>query len=368
MRDLEESLRDAVLDLADGAPLTENLATVARARGRRIRRRRRTALGAFVVVMFAAVAVPYVALRREAPQPVVEPAPTVTVTPSVLTRALPGFSIKSPYRLPGGATVSMLTLPGADDSKMYVSLDRSTGRYRQLAFAYDPLGMSADGKLFAGSTGSGKVRVLDAADRTVDTIGVRMQFDIDSKPEWSPDGSRLLLPTPDGFAVYDVATKSHRVFENSAIRYFCPDLCYFTWLPNGREVAVGRRDDNVPRSEARAAVVASADIYSADTGKLVRSIPMTGVPASTDAWSPDGRSVLVRVQDEDFSTSTRIADTTTGALRGDPISGQALFLGDGRILAIGSRHAELFTADGIPLEEATLPRQFNDAILTVTRN
>ncbi|GIE32062.1 hypothetical protein Ait01nite_051070 [Actinoplanes italicus] len=368
MRDLEESLRDAVLDLADDAPLAYDLAAVARTRGRRIRQRRRAALSAFVVVMVAAVAVPYVALRREPPQRVVEPAPTVTVAPSIVPRALPEFTVKSPYRLPGGATVSMLTLPGADDSKTYVSLDRSTGRYRQLAFAYDPLGMSPDGRLFAGSTGRGKVRIFDADDRTVDTVDVRMRFDFHSKPEWSPDGSRLLLPTEEGFAVYDVATRSHRVFNRPDIRYFCPDLCYFTWLPNGREVAVAHRDEGVRRTEERADVIKSVVVYSADTGVEVRSIPMTGAPVSTDAWSPDGRSVLIQVQQPDFNTSTRIAGTDTGALRGDPITGRAMFLPDGRILTVGNRYAELLTADGVPLEEMKLPSQFDDVIVTVTRS
>jgi hypothetical protein len=368
MRDLEESLRDAVRDLADDAPFAHDLAAVARTRGRRIRRQRRAALSAFVVVMFAAIAVPYVSLRREPPQRVVEPAPTVTVAPSVVTGSLPAFSVKSPYRMPGGATVTMLTLPGADDSKVYVSLDRSTGRYRQLAFAYDPLGMSPDGKLFAGSTGQGKVRVFDAADRTVDTIDVRMHFDVHSKPEWSPDGSRLLLPTENGFAVYDVAAGSHRSFESPDIRPLCPDLCNFTWLPNGHEVAVARRDITAERSESRPDVIESAVVYSADTGKRVRSIPVAGAPASTDAWSPDGRSVLIRVQDDTFSISIRIADTTTGALRGDPINGQAIFLADGRILAVGQRYAELLTADGVPLEEMRLPAQFNDVSLTLSRD
>jgi WD40 repeat protein len=368
MRDLEESLRDAVRDLADEAPLMEDLATVARTRGRRIRRRRRAALSAFTVVMVAAIAVPYVSLRREPPQRVVEPAPTVTVAPSVITGSLPPFSVKSPYRMPGGAMVSMLTLPGADDSKVYVSLDRSTGRYRQLTFAYDPLGMSPDGRLFAGSTGQGKVRILDARDRTVDTIDVQMHFDAHSKPEWSPDGSRLLLPTRNGFAVYDVTAGSHRSFESPDIRPLCPDLCNFTWLPNGHEVAVARRDLTVKRSESRPDVIESAVVYSAATGKRVRSIPMAGAPASTEAWSPDGRSVLIRVQDDTFSVSMRIADTTTGALRGGPINGQAIFLADGRILAVGNRYAELLTADGVPLEEMRLPAQFNDVSLTLSRN
>jgi hypothetical protein len=100
----------------------------------------------------------------------------------------------------------------------------------------------------------------------------------------------------------------------------------------------------------------------------VRSIPVAGAPASTDAWSPDGRSVLIRVQDDTFSISIRIADTTTGALRGDPINGQAIFLADGRILAVGQRYAELLTADGVPLEEMRLPAQFNDVSLTLSRD
>jgi hypothetical protein len=377
MSGLEETLRDAVRDLADEAPHAYDLAAAARVQGRRIRRRRRAAAGALALAMLGVVAVPYVWLRPEPSTPVVvHPAPTPSVTTKPVVQQLPDFTVKSPYRLPGGAIVTMVTIPstviedGAETSgdNTYVSLDRDGGRYRQLPFAYAPLGVSPDGERFAAAVSGGTVRVLKADGSTLDTLNVDTYSRIGGDPVWSPDGSRLLVPTEGGFAVYETDTRDHREFPNLDIEPLCSDFCSFSWLPNGREFAVPRRDVTVPRSEAYPDRLEGVIVYSAETGERVRSIPMTGVPVGNGAWSPDGRSVLIYEKGA-ASSGVRIVDAVSGIPRGELMAGPgAIYLADGRILAYGNRSAQLHAADGTLLEEFRMPRQFADGTtLTVAR-
>jgi hypothetical protein len=368
MNGLEETLRDAVRDLADEAPHAYDLAAAARVRGRRIRRRRRAAAGGLALALLVVVAVPYVWLRPEPRTPVVQPAPTPSVTTKPIVQQLPGFTVKTPYRLPGGAVVTLVTIPstvvedGAETSgdNTYVSLNRDVGRYRQLPFAYAPLGVSPDGERFAAAVSRGTVRVLRPDGSTVDTLNVDTFSRVGGDPVWSPDGSRLLVPTAGGFAVYETGTGDYREFPNPDIEPLCSDLCSFSWLPNGREFAVPRRDVTVPRSESVPDRLEGVIVYSADTGAQVRSIPMTGVPVGNEAWSPDGASVLI-YEKGDASGGIRIVDAVSGIPRGELMAGPgAIYLTDGRILVYGNRYAQLHAADGTLLEEFRMPSQFAD--------
>lgn len=379
MRDLEETLRNAVQDLADDAPHAYDLAGAARLQGRRIRRRRHAAAA---LAVLAVVAVPLVWSRPEPRTPVVQPAPTPSVTVKTSVRPLPDFLVKTPYRLPGDAVVTMVTIPstviedGAQVSgpNTYVALDRDAGRYRQLPFDEslaamspdsDRLAMSPDGNRFAAEVARNEIGVLDATGRRLDTLNVDTHDRVGADPVWSPDGSRLLMPTEGGFAVYETSTRKVRQFADLDIPSLCSDLCSFSWLPNGHEIAVPREDVSEPRGESIPDRIESVIVYSADTGKRVRSIPMTGVPVGNQAWSPDGGSVLIREEQ-----GIRVVDAVTGIPRGRRMAGpDAIYLSDGRILGYGSSFAQVYAPDGTLLEEYRMPRQFTAGMtLTVARS
>jgi hypothetical protein len=371
MRDLEETLRDAVQDLADEAPHAFDLAGAARIQGRRIRRRRHAAAGAFALILLSIVTVPYVWLRPEPRTPVVQPAPSVTVTPSL--RALPDFTVKAPYLLPGNAAVTMVTIAtrvdDGDDEYTHVALDRDAGRYRQLPFDHAPLAVSPDGERFAAEVARNRIDVLAADGDVVDTLQVDTFSSAGGAPVWSPDGSRLLIPTDGGFAVYETGTGEHRDFPNPDIHSLCSDFCSFSWLPNGREIAVPRRDVSVRRTEAHPDKIEAVIVYSADTGKRVRSIPTIGVPVGNGGWSPDGGSVLIR-EVTDTSDGIRVVDAVSGVPLSELLAGpDAIYLADGRILAFGNRYAQIHAADGTLVEEYRMPRQFADGTtVTVARS
>lgn len=373
MTGLEETLRDTVQSLADEAPLAVGLAGTARVRGRRIRRRRHAVTGALALGVLSIVAVPYGWLRQQPPAPVVvQPAPTPSVTVTSSIRSLPSFDVKKPYRLPGGAVVSRMTIPSTiieDGAQVpgpdtLVSLDRATGRYRELPFDHRPVAMSPDGERFAAGVGRNRVIVLDAQGTRLATLNVETYARIGGDPVWSPDGSRLLVPTEGGFTVYETRTGKHRDHEQPGIEPRCSDLCSFSWLPNGREFAVSREDVSGPQGESVPDRIESMDVYSADTGALVRRIPMTAVPLGGQAWSPDGTSVLVREE-----RGVRVMDAVTGTPRGEWMPGpEAIYLDDGRILTYGNAAAWLYTADGTLVEEVRLPAQFTGLTIEVARN
>ncbi|WP_433792794.1 TolB family protein [Actinoplanes sp. CA-252034] len=364
MRDLEESLRHAVQDLADEAPHAFDLAGAARVQGRRIRRRRQVATGAFALALLSMVTVPYVWLRPEPPAPVVQPAPSVTVKPSV--RALPDFTVEAPYRLPGGAIVTMLTtttrVDDGEDEYTHVALDRDAGRYRQLPFGQASPAVSPDGERFAMKGGPDQIRILNADGDVLDELSIDTFSWGGSDPVWSPDGSRLLVPTSGGFAVYESGSRKYREFYKPDIHSLCSEFCSFSWLPNGREIAVPRRDVSVTRSEAHPDKIEAAIVYSADTGQRARSIPMAGVPVGNGAWSPDGGTVLVH-EKTDTSDGIRVVDAVSGLPRSELLAGpDAIYLADGRILAFGNRYARIHAADGTLLEDYRMPSRFTDDV------
>ncbi|WP_433827832.1 hypothetical protein ACQP2E_38440 [Actinoplanes sp. CA-015351] len=364
MRDLEDNLRDAVLDLADDAPRPLDLVAAARTKGRRIRRRRHVAFGAVAVALVAVTVTPYTVLRKDASEPL--PATTVSPSPSLrpseeatpATVSLPAFDAGKPYQLLGGAVVTALSRTmnkvdvNAEDETHHVLLDRKTGRYSELTGDYrsvvpGPAGLIA---AYDGSSAPTTTRIVTASGDVRNLIYYR-PIGGDPDPEWSPDGSHLLIPTDEGFTISDVTGDDD--VKTGALAN-CPDWCSLSWLPGGREFAVTQRDSTQPRSEAIRERVGSLDIYSAGTGKPVRSIKMTGRPLGTRAWSPDGRHVLVRPE----SGSIVLTDAEDGSPIADLIGSDALYLKDGRILTVDDEFVMLYDAKGRALEQAALPREF----------
>jgi hypothetical protein len=367
MRNLEDNLRDAVFDLADSAPSATDLAAIARTRGRRIRRRRHLAFGAVAVALIGVTVTPYAVLRKDqapAPPPAtaVSPSPSVEVTPE--TRSLAEFDAGKPYRVLGGAVITSMTRIDntlsssgeyTDETVHHVVLDRDAGEYRELTGGYRSVRPGPDG-LIAVYDRPGEERTTRIVTATGDVRRTLSYRPIGGDaPEWSPDGARLLIPTSAGFAIGQVTKKG--VVEGTLGN--CPDWCSLSWLPGGAEFAVTQRDGSQPRSEAVPETVGSLDIHSAGTGELVRSIKMTGRPLGTRAWSADGRRVLTRID----GTIT-ITDATDGSPVTSLIGSDAMYLPDGRILTLDDEFVMLYDAEGTPLEEAGLPREFQGLVLT----
>src|SRR5689334_5802871 len=152
MRRLEDDLRIVVEDLAASAPSLNDMAMVARIRGRRIRRRRQTVLGAAVLVLTGAVVTPYAVLTGPDPAPRPQPVASAphSAEPSTATTA-PAIRQdwwKAPVELPGGIVVTSVgrharwdedgqDIPAPETTREgNVALDRATGRYRVFRSGY----------------------------------------------------------------------------------------------------------------------------------------------------------------------------------------------------------------------------------------
>ncbi|MEU4425111.1 hypothetical protein AB0F81_31200 [Actinoplanes sp. NPDC024001] len=354
MTELERTVRAAVNDLAQQAPPALDLATAARVRGRRIRRRRQALVGLAAAVLVGTVITPYAVLndRRSAPEPalVTTPPPAPSVEPATTVPYVRAGGVKwwkSPIELPGDLAVTSVSRRGvvmdengqdvpaaATFKEGNVVLDRDAGRYRVLPSGYQHFEAAPTGRYVLVENEAAKVGIADAS-----TGRVRMlDHGSGGGVQWSPDGKTLLLTlNAGGFRLIDAATatrRDHSIPESNAL---CPDFCSFTWLPNGKEVALAQRDPAVPQSEDRPDTVRSIKIYSVDTGQLVREIPVPGVPVGSTAWSPDGRYVLLR-PDASEPNGTRIAEVETGRIVGT-------IPGEPRVYVHESN--QIFTIDGI---------------------
>ncbi|MEU4557327.1 hypothetical protein AB0F72_02995 [Actinoplanes sp. NPDC023936] len=366
MRNLEDNLRDAVLDLAGDAPPPHDLAAVARTRGRRLRRRRHATYGALAMALIAVTVTPYTVLRKDATAP--PPATTVSQSPppapTPLTRTLVStLDAGKPYQLLGGAVLTALSrtenaevAPGefTEGDTHHVLLDRETGHYEQLVGDYRDV-VPGPGKLFAVSGGTDaekQVRIVTARGELRRRISYQPVGD---EPQWSPDGSRLLIPTMGGFEIVNATGAINLTGQDVSD---CPDYCSYSWLPNGKEIAVPRRKD-LPRSEAKPDEMLGLRVYSAQTGKLSRTLPLTERPIGTRGWSPDERLVLTR--------PTGGSITLTSTADGSPIAQLAgsdgMFLPDGRILMIDDEFVMLYDGQGRVLEQAGLPADFTGLAL-----
>ncbi|XVU25473.1 WD40 repeat domain-containing protein [Actinoplanes sp. CA-054009] len=358
---LEEGVRATVNDLAASAPLPVDLAGAARRKGRGIRRRRQA--GAALAVAVLAVT-PYVIVEKQKAQPApAGPAPSATAT-AIRRTAAPQDWAKAPLELPGGGIVTAVTRTdvgrdtpaGRTLPTGNVVLDRATGRYVALKSNYYTVWGAPRKNRGVVSNGGGGLGIV-RADGSVKWVQIAYTLD----PQWSPDGTRLLASTLNGYTVIDAATggmSRHTLPEAMAT---CPDSCFFTWLPDGRSIAIARRDLTAPQSEEVADEVEAVTIYDVETGERVRTMPVPGVPVSGNAWSPDGSRVLL----EAGGTGWRIADTRTGQIITAVPESNARFLPDGRILGLTDKLATLYDPNGTVVEVMTLPRDFRYRTVSV---
>jgi hypothetical protein len=295
---IDELLRETVHGLAREARPPVDLVTGAMVQGRRLRRRRRVALTAAAVALVGTTAIPY-AVRNDVPAP----APAVQPTTGPQPRWW-----ETPVALPGGWLVTGLDpdpsvqrgagSPGAQADALV--LDRRTGRYRAIPQVRD-LWPAPRGSMVAFSTNdrthTGEVGVLDTDTGRTEWVDDESGL----APQWSPDGRRLLLTTPDGFAVYEVSTRRRTAHAIDQAAYRCTESCLFTWQPDGVLVSLPIDDLDSPEPPEGALDVPAArgvQLFATDTGLPVRLLPTRGDPEGTEAWSPGGRYVLLRERDQ----------------------------------------------------------------------
>ena len=279
---LDRLLRDTVTDLAAESEPRDLMPEVL-ARAKRIRRRQWSGYLAAALTVVLVLTVPYLSTRhdRSAPTITVSPAPSASTAP-------PPENLDRPVALPYGWVVTAAgQISVAQGGSSYV-LDRTTHRYVRLDY---PVAVPAPtGPLVAVASLNGEgVGLLDRRTGHV-TWPQRVA---PNSPEWSPDGTRLLV-TIDyrGFATIDAATaevQTHLVDGDHP----CNDDCTFTWYPDGKQVIRAETDTSVPHNEALPDVQRGLRLFDATTGAPGELLPVHGIVARAGNWSPDRRTVLV---------------------------------------------------------------------------
>jgi dipeptidyl aminopeptidase/acylaminoacyl peptidase len=351
-------------------------------RGRRIRRRRQAGAVAAAFVAVAAIAAPYVWLRPD-PKPPGYPVagasgPSATTLPTagpgstaVPSAAPPGRPRSTswnnwqnaPLVLPGGWTVVSATTSGTPVSNW--AYDRKRGRYVDTSKEFTSVWAAPRGSLAAvrrdGHSGeTGLLDVVTGEVRWVSTPNAILA------PQWSPDGSRLLLTSSDkqtgnrSFGILTVESDSYREYPVRSDRYECTDLCQFTWMPTGKEVALPLTDPTAPRSESAPHLRLGLQLFAAADGRPTRLLPVRGNVSDVSAWSPDGQLVVVAGQQ-----GAQLVSVGKGAVVRALPAADVTWVDDKRLLYVAGRlnrdthfvdvEAVLIDRSGTELERAELP-------------
>ncbi|MFE9651521.1 hypothetical protein [Micromonospora sp. NPDC006431] len=360
-RALDATLRAAVHDLADGVRPAPDLAAGALGRGRRLRRRRRVTAAGAALLAVVAVTLPFVLLRPVPAAPPATPTPTPAATPSPTMLAAPGANwTAKPLVLPGDWVVTRAQVAGGSGSGFL--LDRTRGRYLTTD-RYDGIYPAPTGSLVA-VTDEARPRDVGLIDLS---SGKTRWYEVGralAGLQWSPDGRRLLFTTRqlDHFGFIVVKTDGTKHTFPIGRGYPCSDLCNFTWTRDGREVVLpqtgGDGHDESVRDLRR-----GVQLFSADDGRPTRLVPVPGDPAGPDAWSPDGKLVVVLGQTEPL-----LVETATGRVVNPLPAANVAWVSADRLLyrrPNGSGDFVLADPTGRELVRQPLPKQLVDLELTV---
>jgi hypothetical protein len=362
-RSTENALRTAVHDLADGVRPAPDLAGSALRRGRRLRRRRRAAGAGAAVLAVVGVLLPFVLLRPDpVPRPATPPGtPSVTGTPEPTRLPTPGPDWTTrPLLLPGDRLVVGAAYRNGPGTAFV--LDRQTGGYRRTR-SYDGVYPAPTGSFVAvrDQTRPREVGLTDLRTGNLHWYEVGRAL---SGPQWSRDGRRLLLTTHQldhyGFVVLGTdGTK--RTFPVGTQAWSCADFCNFTWTRDGRDVALTlarRKDEAAPRDLAR-----GVQLFSVTDGRPTRFLSMPGGPVGPDAWSPDGKSVVVQGQHDPL-----LVDVASGEVVNPLPAADVVWVSDDRLLyrwPYGTHHVVLADPSGRELVRQPLPRDLVEREITI---
>jgi WD40 repeat protein len=163
-----------------------------------------------------------------------------------------------------------------------------------------------------------------------------------------------MVTRPTGIRILDAATGKHQDWDDPRLT----NVRSFTWLPDGTEIAVAVPD---------ASGTLTIRIYSVAGRKVVRTIPVHGAPVSQNAWSPDGRNVLI-LPEGHAKPQIRVAEVATGRIVGAlPSAGAAYFVTADQILVVYNGTAKLYDLSGKLLQQTTLPSKFAGRQISVGR-
>jgi dipeptidyl aminopeptidase/acylaminoacyl peptidase len=265
-----------------------------------------------------------------------------------------------PLVLPGDRVVTRAQATGGSGAG--VLLDRKRGRYFSTD-RYDGIFPAPTGTLVAvrDDDRPREIGLFDLASGKTHWYEVGRAL---STPRWSPDGQRLLFTTHQldhfGFIVLHL-DGTRQVHPVGLLGWPCADSCEFTWMPDGREVALTlskRRSESQPRDLAK-----GVQLLSVVTGRPTRLVTMPGGPVGPDAWSPDGRLVVVQGQQEPL-----LVETATGRVVNPLPTADVVWVTDDRLLyrrPHGSRDFVLADPSGRELVRQPLPKQLVDLEVTV---
>jgi dipeptidyl aminopeptidase/acylaminoacyl peptidase len=265
-----------------------------------------------------------------------------------------------PLVLPGGWVVTRAQASGGSGTGFL--LDRGRGRYF-VTDRYDGIFPAPAGSLVAVRDDD-RPREIGLFDLST---GKTRWYEVGralSAPRWSPDGQRLLFTSHQldhfGFIVLNL-DGTRQVHPVGLLGWPCADSCEFTWARDGREVALTlskRRSESWPRDLAK-----GVQLLSAEDGRPTRLVTVPGGPVGPDAWSPDGRLVVVQGFKEPL-----LVETATGRVVNPLPTADVVWVTDDQLLyrrPYGSRDFVLADTSGRELVRQPLPKQLVGLELSV---
>ncbi|MGE5829545.1 MAG: hypothetical protein ACM30G_14465 [Micromonosporaceae bacterium] len=354
---MEHAVRVAVRQLAAEARPAA-LTDTAVAAGRQLLRRRRIA-GAVLTAaaVIAAIGLPHLPLPadRSSPRPGTEVTEsTRPIRPTTSAEATPTrLTFAGPISLPGGWTILSTGFPGSAvwnrDRRAYEGVNRDwvlvapAGPYAAAA-PDDPTDLT-------------RVEILDLRGRNPRTVSLGRR-ELGSAPQWSPDGTRLLLTTidtktPTTFITILDAGSGDLTSWPIDKRYLCTGWCRLTWTRDGTEVVWPLTDRSVPHDDSGLDPRSGLQLFSATDGHPTRTLPVRGDVSGPFAWSPTGRYVIVAgavVSGGQRTQKNWLVDVGTGAVvRTFPDGAPYWIANDRLLLAGGGLMITLVDPTGAPL-------------------
>ncbi|GIG89054.1 hypothetical protein [Plantactinospora endophytica] len=299
----ERLLREAVHELAGTPHQPSDFAATAVRQGRRMRRRRQVIATAAAAVAVGAIVAPYVWLRPDSQPPPLSiggpPAPTASASAATNPPTLDTWR-NGPVPLPGGALLLSAGSSGqAGPTWVY---DPAKRRYVSIPAAYPTVRASSRLSLAAviQPDRPTEVGLYDLATGEVQWVEAGGTV---TAAEWSPDGRQLLLTLRQakaGMHVIGLLSPVKPAVRQQPVKMrslTCGSTCRFSWLPNGKEVALAETAPIPPGAGPGVeAAKAGIQLFLADTGTPTRYLPVRGAVADSSAWSPGGTFVVVSSQ------------------------------------------------------------------------
>jgi hypothetical protein len=338
----------------------------------RVIRRRRIALGvgAAVVTLFTAIALPGLAGRPDAYPPGRDPVPSASPS-TAEPRKTPSADLPAEAVRGGGLDYVIAAVSPAGASALSYVWNRQRQRYD--AMAVDAIRPAPAGTLVLLKRHD-QLKLLDLKDNSERDIIIDTSPLGDGMPQWSPDGTKLAYAAFEKatgalhLRVIDAATGKDtvlRAIDRGGPR--CGDFCNVTWHPNGQELLMSVTDDSVPHDEGLADVQLGLQGYSVTSGEPTRLIPVRGAVAGAQAWGSTARWLIVLGTTADRRPDSQIVEVATGRVTysfgDDTVYRTAHGIGPGNFLVQVNGTVQNVGENGSALTTVAMPDVFADRLL-----